>query len=88
MTHDKQNNFLVVRVELVELYHIQYFNLPDLELKHEVFCTKAMSSYARLKSKVLLGFDEGAMDLVEVKPVETTDTFNRMPSLLPNLFGR
>ena len=80
MVHDKPNDTLMVRVELVSLYHIQYYKLPELELQHEIFCSKTMTSYARLNSSVLLGFEDGSIDLVEIKGVTTKESFNRAPS--------
>lgn len=70
----------MVRVELVNLYHIQYYKLPELELQHEIFCSKTMTSFARLNSSVLLGYEDGSLDLVEVKDVTIKESYNRAPS--------
>ena len=80
MVHDKSNNLLVVRVEMSSLFHIEYFSLPKFDLVDEVFCLKSLTSYSRLDSKILLGFEDGSIHLDSIRHVETKDTSNRYPS--------
>jgi len=80
LAHDKLNNYLVVRVETAKLFHIQFYNLPELELKDEIFCPKTMTSYGRLNRKMMLGFSDGSLEMVEIQQVNTTESFNRVPS--------
>ncbi len=67
-------------VELVNLYHIQYYSLPKLEMEYEVFCAKTVTAYARIDSVVFLGYEDGSLEAVEVKVVNTKESYNRVPS--------
>ncbi len=69
-----------MRVESAKLFHIQYYSLPELELRDEVFCPKTMTAYGRLGRNVLLGFSDGSLEMLEAQAVNTTETFNRVPS--------
>lgn len=80
MFQDKLNNYLVVRIEMSTLFHIEYFNLPNFELIDEIFCVKTLSTYSRLNSKVLFGFEDGSLHLDQIKHIETKEINNRMPS--------
>lgn len=70
----------MVKVEQVNLFHIQYYDLPHLELEHEVFCAKTMTAYGRLDSVVFLGYEDGSLEATQVKAVETKESYNRVPS--------
>jgi hypothetical protein len=80
LAHDKLNSQLIVRVESAKLFHIQYYSLPELELRDEVFCPKTLTAYGRLGRNVLLGFSDGSLEMLEAQAVNTTETFNRVPS--------
>ncbi|CAF0852544.1 unnamed protein product, partial [Brachionus calyciflorus] len=75
--HDKISNYLITRIELANMYHIQYWNLPDLEFKHEIYCAKSMTSYARLDDVVLVGFEDGTVELLNIRPNLSKDSFNK-----------
>lgn len=75
--HDKVYNYLIIKIELINMYHVQYWSLPDLEFKHEIYCSRLMSSYARLDDVVMVGFEDGTLELLKLKLNMSKDSFNK-----------
>jgi hypothetical protein len=44
----------MTRMEMATMYQIQYWSLPELQLKHEFCCPKTMNTYARLVIQIIL----------------------------------
>jgi len=80
INQDKINNYLVVRIELIYFFHIKYFSLPNFDLIDEVFCLKTLTTFSRLDSKIMLGFEDGSIHVDEVKRSEAKDISNRVLS--------
>lgn len=46
--HDKINKYLVTQIELKDMYQIQYWTLPNLELVDIVYFSKSMTAFNRI----------------------------------------
>jgi len=78
INQDKINNCLVVRIELIYFFHIKYFKLPNFDLIDEVYCLKTLTTFSRLNSKIMFGFEDGSIHVEEVKRSESKDISNRV----------
>ena len=46
--HDKINHYLITKIELKEMYQIQYWTLPNLELVDIIYFSKSMTAFNRI----------------------------------------
>lgn len=46
--HDKINNYLITKIELKDMYQIQYWTLPNLEFIEKAYFSKLMSAFNRI----------------------------------------
>jgi hypothetical protein len=79
MFHDKLNHFLVTKSKQKHLYHVQYWSLPDLLPVYEFYCPKSVTCFARVDQFVMLGFNDGALDLIQVNKNESKQKMKTLP---------
>lgn len=75
MYQDHYYNCLVTKTEQDKHYCVKYWSLPDLELKKEFYSLKSLNSFARIDDHVLVGHEDGTVELIKLSDEHKSSTF-------------